>query len=525
MGRSKLTVLKSLEETKFKRRHFLVLVSSFLGFLSATYSLVSINFVARLIGRIYYSNHLSPFPGALPPNVQSAIVAVALCGTFLGQLFFGWLGDKLGRNCTYGFTLIIIIIFSIASAFSFGPTAKEVLATLCFFRFWLGFGVGGVYPLTATIVAEYAKTRWRGLFLAIVVVFQGVGTIFAGTISIIVSTSFNNKYKAPSYKVNHVGSTVHQADHVWRIILIFSALPALVAFFLRKNFPESPRYTALVLKNPKKAAYEMSQFINLEITEEIPEETNQIQTGDDWGLFSRQFVNRHGLHLFATCSVWFFFSLALYSQTIIQKDIFMRVGWLPRPDNMNAIEEVFRIIRAQIFLALCGTMPGLWLTIGLVEVLGRKTIQLIGFFFMTIFMLGLAIPYNHWISSNNHAGFVAMYGVTYFFANFGPNPTTFIIPAEIFPARMRATCHGISAASGRLGVIVGLFGFLYASQGKTPEPGYNSGIGVRKSLFLLVVANFLGFVMTFFLPETKGKSLEELAQEDCDEEIELTRDV
>ncbi|KAG8073476.1 hypothetical protein GUJ93_ZPchr0006g44137 [Zizania palustris] len=70
-----------------------------------------------------------------------------------------------------------------------------------------------------------------------------------------------------------------------------------------------------------------------------------------------------------------------------------------------------------------------------------------------------------------------MYGFTFFFANFGPNSTTFIVPAEIYPARLRSTCHGISAAAGKAGAIIGAFGFLYAAQDPhKPEPGYPRGI-------------------------------------------------
>lgn len=44
-----------------------------------------------------------------------------------------------------------------------------------------------------------------------------------------------------------------------------------------------------------------------------------------------------------------------------------------------------------------------------------------------------------------------------FFLNFGPNTTSFIIPAEAFPTRYRATCHGIAAASGKVGAILSQF--------------------------------------------------------------------
>jgi PHS family inorganic phosphate transporter-like MFS transporter len=109
-----------------------------------------------------------------------------------------------------------------------------------------------------------------------------------------------------------------------------------------------------------------------------------------------------------------------------------------------------------------------------------------------------------------------MYGLTFFFANFGPNATTFIMPMEIFLARLRSTCHGISAASGKLGAIIGSFGFLYLAQSRDPgktEHGYPAGIGVRNSLFLLADCNLLGLAFMLLVPESKGKSLEEMSGE------------
>ena len=85
----------------------------------------------------------------------------------------------------------------------------------------------------------------------------------------------------------------------------------------------------------------------------------------------------------------------------------------------------------------------------------------------------------------------------------GPNATTFVVPAEIFPARLRSTCHGISAAAGKAGAIVGAFGFVYAQ----------TGIGLRNTLIILGCVNFLGILFTLLVPESKGKSLEEMSGE------------
>jgi PHS family inorganic phosphate transporter-like MFS transporter len=62
-------------------------------------------------------------------------------------------------------------------------------------------------------------------------------------------------------------------------------------------------------------------------------------------------------------------------------------------------------------------------------------------------------------TSAANGAFVFLYCLTNFFQNFGPNTTTFTIPAEIFPTRYRSTAHGISAASGKLGAIVAQVGF------------------------------------------------------------------
>ncbi|XWS36418.1 hypothetical protein CRYUN_Cryun20dG0084200 [Craigia yunnanensis] len=151
--------------------------------------------------------------------------------------------------------------------------------------------------------------------------------------------------------------------------------------------------------------------------------------------------------------------------------------------------------------------------------MGRFAIQLMGFFFMIVFMFALAIPYDHWTHKDNWIRFVIIYSLTFFFANFGPNATTFVVPAEIFLARLRSTCHGISAASGKLGAIVGAFGFSYLAQNKdkaNADAGYPTGIGVKNSLLLLGAVNALGFLLTFLVPESKGKSLEEMSSENKD---------
>jgi MFS transporter, PHS family, inorganic phosphate transporter len=521
MAGGQLKVLTTLDQAKTQWYHFMAIVIAGMGFFTDAYDLFCISLVSKLLGRIYYTEPNSLNPGSLPPNVSAAVNGVALCGTLAGQLFFGWLGDKLGRKSVYGFTLILMVVCSVASGLSFGHTAKGVVATLCFFRFWLGFGIGGDYPLSATIMSEYANKRTRGAFIAAVFAMQGFGILFGAIVALVVSAGFRDSYPAPSYKENPAASLVPEADYVWRIILMFGTIPAALTYYWRMKMPETARYTALIARNAKQAAADMSKVLNTEIVEE-KEQAELVSAsagGNDWGLFSAQFLRRHGLHFLGTTSTWFLLDIAFYSQNLFQKDIFSKVGWIPQPSTMNAVEEVFRIARAQALIALCGTIPGYWFTVAFIDIVGRFAIQLMGFFMMTVFMLGLAVPYHHWTTAGNHTGFVVMYGFTFFFANFGPNSTTFIVPAEIFPARLRSTCHGISAAAGKAGAIVGAFGFLYAAQDPhKPEDGYKPGIGIRNALFVLAGTNFLGILMTLLVPESKGLSLEEISKETVQDE-------
>ncbi|KAF2615623.1 hypothetical protein F2Q70_00008282 [Brassica cretica] len=401
MARKGKEVLNALDAAKTQMYHFTAIVIAGMGFFTDAYDLFSISLVTKLLGRIYYHVDGSKKPGTLPPNVAAAVNGVAFCGTLAGQLFFGWLGDKLGRKKVYGITLMVMVLCSLGSGLSFGHSSNGVMATLCFFRFWLGFGIGGDYPLSATIMSEYANKKTRGAFIAAVFAMQGFGILAGGIVSLIVSSAFDHAFDAPTYEVDPVGSTVPQADYVWRIVLMFGAIPALLTYYWRMKMPETARYTAIVARNTKQAAADMS--------------------------------------------------------------------------------------------------------------------KLMGFIFMTVFMFALAIPYDHWKHRDNRIGFLIMYSLTMFFANFGPNATTFVVPAEIFPARLRSTCHGISAASGKAGAIVGAFGFLYAAQSTDPkktDAGYPPGIGVRNSLLMLGGVNFLGIVFTLLVPESKGKSLEELSRED-----------
>jgi MFS transporter, PHS family, inorganic phosphate transporter len=103
-----------------------------------------------------------------------------------------------------------------------------------------------------------------------------------------------------------------------------------------------------------------------------------------------------------------------------------------------------------LILSAAGLIPGYWVSVATIDTIGRKPIQIGGFAILTVLFSIIGFGFKK-IPTN---GLFALYCLCNFFQNFGPNTTTFIVPGEVFPTRYRSTCHGISAASGKVGAII-----------------------------------------------------------------------
>jgi MFS family permease len=133
--------------------------------------------------------------------------------------------------------------------------------------------------------------------------------------------------------------------------------------------------------------------------------------------------------------------------------------------------------------------------------LGRKFIQVLGFAMMTVTFGAMAMVPG---IEKLVLPFLLIYGLSYFFTEFGPNATTFVYPAEVFPAGTRTTGHGIAAATGKIGGFVGVFLF----------PILMNAHRLAGAELAAAIVSALGIVVTVvMLPETKGKTLEELNEE------------
>ncbi|KAM0941532.1 putative sugar transporter, major facilitator superfamily, MFS transporter superfamily [Dioscorea sansibarensis] len=508
-----LRVLTALDHAKTQWFHFKAIVIAGMGTFTDAYDLFCITPVTKLIGRIYYEKDETYMPQA----VVSTMTVIALVGMVIGQLTFGALGDRIGRRRVYGFALMFMVLSSLQSGFSICQTKKCVITSLCFFRFLLGIGIGGDYPLSATIMSEFANKSTRGAFIAAVFSMQGLGILAGAGVTMAVTSAF---YQATK---NSHSPNPNSIDLAWRLILMIGALPASLTFYWRMTMPETARYTALVEQNVPKATDDVRDLGNLDLP--IIDENTELQdrkpltllaAQPPYGLFSNQFLRDHGRHLFACAAAWLIVDIPFYSSTLFQSHIYH--AWeKPKvnaiPEEVNVFQEVYNVAKFQAIIAVCSTIPGYWAAVYSIDRIGRRKLQMLGFFFMAVFLFALAGPYDKYWHDHTNGWFMVLYGLTFFFSNFGPNTTTFIIPAELFPARLRSTCHGISGAAGKVGAIIGSFGFLWASQDKKKDKGgqkgWKPGIGMTNSLVILGSVCVLGLFLTYFLtPETKGRSLE-----------------
>jgi PHS family inorganic phosphate transporter-like MFS transporter len=108
-----------------------------------------------------------------------------------------------------------------------------------------------------------------------------------------------------------------------------------------------------------------------------------------------------------------------------------------------------------------------------------------------------------------------LYGSTFLFANWGPNTTTFVVPAELFPTRARGTAHGLAAAAGKVGAVVGtwvirslLSIFIDSPDGKRR--------GVAVAMYFCSAVAAIGALVTWtMMRETKHQELEQLESVDA----------
>lgn len=141
-------------------------------------------------------------------------------------------------------------------------------------------------------------------------------------------------------------------------------------------------------------------------------------------------------------------------------------------DNVSDKSSV-RYVSQQQLIALSTGIPACLLSIVYLKCRNIKELQVFGFILIAFFFLLLACLYAPLKHSNVDALF-AVYCLLLFSLSFGPNLTTFILPAQIYPKEVRTTLNGISAACGKLGAFTGVYVFGPVAEATSYSTGKTS---------------------------------------------------
>lgn len=433
-----------LDNAGISRDHWKIMLISGMGFFTDAYDLFIIGVVMSLVKPLWHVGKVE----------ESLVDSTALLASAFGALLFGRVADMLGRKRIYGIEVLVLAAGAIGCAFS--PNIWWLIGL----RFILGVGIGGDYPVSATIMSEYAGKASRGLLVTLVFAMQAAGLILGPLVaSALLATQMSH-------------------DLIWRILVALGAVPALAVYWQRRHLKETPRYLAASAKVE-------DEHGRLSQAEHFSEEEHSVSF---WDGFQRLINdNKLFMRLIGASATWFLMDAAYYGNTVSSPMVL---------SALNSDHTLLEKTLTQLGIFAVFAAPGYAVAVLLMDKAGRKTIQVLGFGMMAAAFAVLAFVPN---LQKMVFPFLVIYGLSFFFTEFGPNATTFIYPSEIFPVRVRTTGHGIAAALGKLGGFAGVFVFPYLMHWK----------GLMGAESAAAIACVLGLIVTWtMLPETKGKSLE-----------------
>jgi MFS family permease len=219
---------------ELNRYHWFVLTVAALGWLFDTMDQQLFN-----LARVPAMNELlAPAPGVRPDDAVVAkygawATAIFLMGWATGGLFFGMLGDRIGRAKTMLWTILLYSLCTGLSALSQG------FWDFAFYRFVTGLGVGGEFAVGVALVAEVMPSSARPFALGLLQALSAVGNVTAALISIGLG-HMEESGIIGTFQIQGVPITA------WRMMFVIGTLPALLAVLIRRRLKEPERWQAAV---------------------------------------------------------------------------------------------------------------------------------------------------------------------------------------------------------------------------------------------------------------------------------------
>ena len=422
-------------------------------------------------------------------NLDSGQIGIAaaiyIVGACLGALFFGQLTDRFGRKKLFMLTLMVYLVATVATAFSFAPWYFYLA------RFFTGAGIGGEYAAINSAIDELIPARVRGRVDLTINGSYWVGAA-AGALGAVLL----------------LDTDIFAADLGWRVAFALGALLGLAVLLVRRHVPESPRWLFIHGRED-----EAERIVN-EIEEMVRAETGQDELEEP----SDALTIRQRTHIPFTeiAKVAFqkyprraVLGLALFvGQAFLYNGVTFNLGTL-----LSTFYGVASGV-VPVFIAIWALSNFLGpVTLGrLFDTVGRK--PMISGTYLGSSVVAVVLGITLMSGSTNQWLFLGILVVCFFLASSGAS-AAYLTVSEIFPMETRALAISFFYAVGTaVGGITGplLFGQLINSEDR--------GL-VGLAFFIGAGVMALGGITEIFLGvKAEGATLEDLAQPLTSEDAE-----
>ncbi len=382
------------------------------------------------------------------------LVSSVSLGAVIGALINGVLADKLGRKNILLITALIFLFGSIFCAVSANP------AQLIISRMFIGVAVGVVSFACPLYIGEISPKEKRGGFVSFYQLAITFGILFSYIIN----------YFSSGFELN------------WRLMLFFGSIPAFILFIGMIFLHDTPRW--LILKGKTQEAEKILEKISAQ-PEQIAKEIKESISEKNYKLtkkLKKPMLIGVGIMFIQIMTG---INAIIYYAPVIFKNL--------------GFQSNEQILFVTIFIGLINFLMT-FVAIALVDKIGRKPLLYIGLSGMSASLIFISFSYALNFEFMKYIAIIACATYIIFFS-MSLGPVALLLISEIFPLEYRASAMSMA--------IVANFIFNFIVTGAFPIMLTNFGGFITFLIFTIICILSLFFIY-FIVPETKGKSLEEI---------------
>jgi MFS transporter, putative metabolite:H+ symporter len=391
-----------------------------------------------------------------PPQI-GFMISAGFFGQLIGALLFGWFAERYGRMPAMVWSIALFATMSLVSALAWDYNSLVVFRTI------QGIGLGGEVPVAAAFISELAKAHGRGRFVLLYEIVFPIGLVAASLLGL---------WLVPRYG--------------WQTMFILGALPAILALFLRRVLPESPRWLASRGRQveAEAAIRQIERETERATGQTLPPPKPVISTLDKPASLSDLFGPTYLRRTLVVWVIWFSAYFVNYGLTIWLPTVYRTMFHLP-------LEQSLRYGLITQAVGLLGTL----ICALTIDYVGRRLWFAASFAAAAAALAALTL-----YPAPTAEQVLTSITVAYFFIS-TINIGVYLYTPELYPTRVRAIGVGTATAWLRIASMIGptAVGMMIAS-----------GL---PSVFLAfgIAAGIAAVVTGLFAVETKGRVLEEIS--------------